>query len=364
MTIVVYGAAGWTGSLTARALDRAGLPIVLAGRDEAKLCEVSRRLPSSPPIRVASLDPAELDRALAGATTVVHCAGPYREVGEPVMNAALRARCHYFDASGEYGFLRDAHARYDRDARARGLIFCPGFAAKGALGDWGATAAAHELDHSALDEVAIAYAHGLREYLRPSAGSVLSAAGQDFLKQADDYDPDRSVARCFPFPPPFGRGWALLVPGAEDVSLPRHLPVSAVRSFLSLAPGSPVNELWARVCLAWLPVIPDISRLLERERAQLERALAEPRQEQERDGFMVSIEVTSRGRCVRMAIAARDAYAVTAAILAHGVGSLGTGPRSAGVVPPSILCDARDALASLSRAGALRVSRFVGDSAR
>lgn len=362
MTTVIYGATGWTGALVARALEQRGMPFILAGRDERQLERLRRSMRTQPEVRVAALDDARaLAAALSGARVVVSCVGPYLELGGPVLDAALRAGCHYFDASGEHGFLREAYDRYDGPARARGLTFCPGFAAKGALGDWGATAAAAVLPPATpIDEVAIAYAHGLREYFRPSAGSVLSAAGQGFLRPHDILEPHRTVARRFCFPPPFGSGQALLVPGAEDVSLPRHLRVSAVRSYLALAPGSAVNEAWALACVASLPWVPRFSEALLLARGPLTALLGTPREGRDRDTFAVAVEACGGGRRVRMGICTRDAYAVTADVIAHGVGVLRAAGGPAGVIPPSVLCDARTALRDLSRRGSLRVLRWKG----
>lgn len=364
MTTVVYGATGWTGTLVARALERRGQPLVLAGRDAAQLQRLRDALPSRPALRVAPLDdPTALASAFCGARVVVSCVGPYVDFGEPVLAAALRAGCHYLDASGEHGFLRGVHERYDAAARDRGLTFCPGLAAKGALGDWGATAAAATLPRAGpLDEVAIAYAHGLREYFRPSAGSVLSAAGQGFLRPHDLHDPRRSLARRFCFPPPFDRGYALLVPGAEDVSIPRHMRVGAVRSYLSLAPGSPANGPWALACAASLPWVPSLSAGLRLARGPLEAVLGTPREGRDRDTFAIAVEVHAAGRSVRMGIATRDAYVVTADIIAHGVAALLTHGAAPGVIAPSELCDARAALAALTRGGSLRVMQWKGDA--
>ena len=360
MSVAIYGATGWTGALVAQSLERRGVPLVLVGRDAAKLAAARAELQSSPETRVASIeDAASLSAALKGVDIVVNCAGPYDELGDPIIEAALRTRCHYFDASGEHSFLRRVYEQFDEQARRAEVTICAGFAAKGALGDWGASVLARELG-SPVDEVAIAYAHGLREYFRPSAGSVLSAAGQHFLKPIDQYDPNRPIARRFFFPPPFGAGYAVLVPGAEDVSVPRHLEKAAVRSYLSMAPGSPVNEPWARACVATLPWVPLFSETLKKSRAALEKVLRKPREGRDQDTFVVAVEVRRGDSVIQMGLSTRDAYAVTAEIIAHGVSHALSRRTPGGVIAPALFCDPRAALASLSRSGAIRVRRFVG----
>jgi short subunit dehydrogenase-like uncharacterized protein len=82
-------------------------------------------------LRVASIeDPASLDRALDGAEVVINCAGPFGETAPAVIEAALRARCHYLDVTGEALVTIETFARYadsELDASAcemRTLFWC------------------------------------------------------------------------------------------------------------------------------------------------------------------------------------------------------------------------------------------------
>lgn len=357
MKVCLFGASGWTGRLVLQAVGHLPLQIVLAGRDKAKLEQIAKSTTLPTSIRVADVSNASTVRAaLAGVDVVVNCAGPYVELGPPVLDAALAEGCHYFDVSGENSYLRTVYDLYDAPARARGLTFCPAFAAKGALGDWSAATAARRL-RSKVDDVAIAYAHGLREYFRPSAGSVLSAAGQHFFKQRDDHDPRQPVARRFHFPPPFGTGFALLVPGPEEISIRRNLPEATVRSFVSLAPGNAINEPWARWLSAWLPWIPMISESLRSQGAALGTLFATPRMASEEDTFVAAIEVRAGQEMVYMGIATRDAYLVTGQVVSIGLERLLRGGLPSGVVPPASLCDGSETLAELTRRGIIRFSQ-------
>ena len=85
MNIVLFGATGFTGALTAEYLARAGVTgWVLAGRNATKLSALRDRLGVEVPVRVADADdPASLRRAIEDATVVISTVGPYVRYGEP-----------------------------------------------------------------------------------------------------------------------------------------------------------------------------------------------------------------------------------------------------------------------------------------
>jgi short subunit dehydrogenase-like uncharacterized protein len=99
VTVMVYGATGRTGRLVAGELARAGVPVVLAGRDEARLKRVAGDVPGD--YRVADIE------SLAGVLdpqieVVVNVAGPFASTVGPVATAAARAGAHYVDLSNEW----------------------------------------------------------------------------------------------------------------------------------------------------------------------------------------------------------------------------------------------------------------------
>jgi short subunit dehydrogenase-like uncharacterized protein len=124
--VVLFGASGFVGKLTAEYLARAadGVRIALAGRSREKLERVRAGLgegASGWPLIVAECDDeralAEMaDRAAAIATTV----GPYRKFGMPLVQACARAGTHYADLTGEPLFMREVIDRFDAAARESG----------------------------------------------------------------------------------------------------------------------------------------------------------------------------------------------------------------------------------------------------
>ena len=124
MSWMLYGANGYSGELTARAAAAAGMAPVLGGRSRAALEALGRELKLE--TRVVALDsPAALARALEGVSLVLNCAGPFSATARPMIAACLAARAHYLDITGEVDVFELA-ASLDSQARAAGVVLCPG----------------------------------------------------------------------------------------------------------------------------------------------------------------------------------------------------------------------------------------------
>src|SRR3954467_14365637 len=94
--VLLYGAYGYTGRLTAELAAARGLDVVLAGRNERALAELSARIHL--PMRVIGLDDAgALTRALSDIACVVHMAGPFAMTSAPMLSACIATRTSYID---------------------------------------------------------------------------------------------------------------------------------------------------------------------------------------------------------------------------------------------------------------------------
>ncbi len=120
--IVVYGATGFVGRLTAEYLARAGGParIALAGRSPAKLEAVRATLgeaAQSWPILTVDADrPSTLDEMAARTRVVVTTVGPYSKYGLPLVAACAAAGTDYADLTGEAMFVRQSIDAYHKQA--------------------------------------------------------------------------------------------------------------------------------------------------------------------------------------------------------------------------------------------------------
>jgi short subunit dehydrogenase-like uncharacterized protein len=125
--IVVFGATGYTGRLTARACVDRGLRPVLAGRDPGKLQALSEEL-GGVEIAVADADRPETVRALVERGDVlISTVGPYGRYGEAAIAAAVESGAHYLDLSGEPPFIRRVFEEFGPAAEAANIVLLPSF---------------------------------------------------------------------------------------------------------------------------------------------------------------------------------------------------------------------------------------------
>src|SRR3954468_1061423 len=133
--IVLFGATGYTGRLTAEALVRAGARPVLAGRNRARLTELAEELlrqPGAGPtaLEVATADvtdPASVAALLASGDVLVSTVGPFVQLGEPAVQAAVSAQASYLDSTGEPPFVRSVFQTYGPQAADAGVGLLPAF---------------------------------------------------------------------------------------------------------------------------------------------------------------------------------------------------------------------------------------------
>jgi short subunit dehydrogenase-like uncharacterized protein len=124
--LVVYGATGFVGALTAAHVAGHAPPgtrIALAGRSREKLEAVRAGLPGAPDwplLEADATDPASLAELARATRVVATTVGPYAEHGLPLVEACARAGTHYADLTGEVLFVREAIDRYDALAQESG----------------------------------------------------------------------------------------------------------------------------------------------------------------------------------------------------------------------------------------------------
>lgn len=125
--VVVFGATGFTGALTAEYLAAhapAGLRWALAGRNAEKLAAVRSRLGAQwadLPVLTADVEDVASVRLVAEATRVViTTVGPYIKYGEPLVAACAAAGTDYVDLTGEPEFVDLMWLRHHEAAEASG----------------------------------------------------------------------------------------------------------------------------------------------------------------------------------------------------------------------------------------------------
>ncbi|MGI9019295.1 MAG: saccharopine dehydrogenase family protein [Solirubrobacterales bacterium] len=127
LDVVLFGATGFVGKLTAEYLARAApdeARIGLAGRSKEKLERVrgglGERAADWPLIVADSGDDAALASLASRTRAVATTVGPYRRYGVPLVEACASAGTHYADLTGESLFMQETIERFDAPARASG----------------------------------------------------------------------------------------------------------------------------------------------------------------------------------------------------------------------------------------------------
>ncbi|HMA33313.1 MAG TPA: saccharopine dehydrogenase NADP-binding domain-containing protein [Chloroflexia bacterium] len=347
--ILVFGATGYSGRMVVAELARQGQPIAIADRDRGRLDALYPELglPADVPCAVADvLQPASLPPLFAADVgAVINCAGPFTLLGEPVVAAAIAAGAHYLDLSGEPPYLARIVDRYAGPAQARGCAVIPACGVEYALANWVAALAARGLEP--VDHLWTAF--GLIGS-RPSKGTqrsffvALAQPGVGWRGgRRVPYPPGRTM-RWVTLPSPFGRRLALSSPLGELLTIPRHVQVTTMDSYLAL-PAAPALAL--RMLSPFLPVLaPGAGRVLE----PLTRN--PPPDYVERSQCAVVAQARSRHGRRRVVVQGRQVYRLAAAIVCWcAMQTLAPAFTAQGVLGPAEAFDPATALPALARYG-------------
>lgn len=173
--IVLYGVSGYTGKLIAESLHKRGIAFTAAGRNEerikAALELVSERVGGATinaEIAVVAHEEEALTALFKNAKIIANVTGPFAQIGETVVKAALAADCHYIDTTGEQDFMIAMKAAYSEAFAAKGLLLAP---ACSYMWTFGALAAEVCLETPGVDSLDLTY---LSERGVPSVASTQS----------------------------------------------------------------------------------------------------------------------------------------------------------------------------------------------
>lgn len=129
--VVLFGATGFTGGLTAEYLAAhapAGLRWAVAGRNEEKLAVLRDRYGVST-VKADVTDPGSIAAVARSAGVVASTVGPFIDYGEPVVAACADAGTAYLDLTGEPEFVDTMYLKYHRRASQTGarIVHAAGF---------------------------------------------------------------------------------------------------------------------------------------------------------------------------------------------------------------------------------------------
>jgi len=349
--ITIFGATGFTGQLTARALARANLPFRIAGRSAEKLAALSASLPGCPPWVVAdAAQSAPLPGLFQDTTLLINLAGPFTDLGERVIAQAAIRGVHYLDVTNELGYAFRART-YDQMARRSKAALVPACGFEVALADCAAQLAGSRLlagrQSSPLDEVNVVYdlkgqgasAGTRRSAVRSLATSWIAYRDGEWIGQI----PSGQVRRF---------AWldethhALNFPSCESVTVPAHTPTRRVDVWMANARGA---RFWAPLAI---PLFARLSRgILRRVVTGLAACGGLPTfgaLDADRHGsatFTIYVETRRAEKQSSLILKGHNPYALTAEILAYTARRL-TDPayRRSGLLSPAQAFGAQDLL--------------------
>ncbi len=323
--IALIGATGFTGSLVARELVRRGVPAIWIARSAERMDALAKDLAVDVERRVASPTDAEgLTRALAGCTVVIDTVGPFTDLGEPVVKAAIALGAHYIDTTGEQGFMRAMLDRHDAAAKAANVAVICACAYEYALGECVATLAAAEMDGSS--DVDVYYLVMGGSVSHGTAKSALHVAGEGGVRLENGVLVPEHLASGTVAVPGYDQPRTVVsVPGGEALHLARHTRVRSVRSWMGVPPAM-TRWLFASPLLGALALGP-VRRLVDH---LVDTRVREPSASQrEAARFIVLARARSGAREVTRRVDGRDPYATTAALTVEAATRLLAAPPKA-----------------------------------
>ncbi len=347
--ITLIGATGFTGTLIAHELKRLGCSARLAARDPARLERLLSDLEGDfETVLVDVSDSCTIPRAFEGSDVVINCAGPFTDLGLPVVSEAARRGVHYLDTTGEQDFIRRVFEEFDREARSTGAALVPACAFEYALGDAAAELAAEDLQP--CDEVEIAYAikgFGTSRGTRKSILKALGSHGFQYRNSALTHLPSSAIQREVDFPKT-GRRTVTSVPFGEAVMVPRHVTTRNVTTLMVLP--VPTAILAAASVLAPAILRSPLAGLVLR---GIDRGSFGPSIEERQKSEFEILCTARRGRQIRrVTVAGRDPYGLTATIAARIAALLHEGNvGNTGGITPSMVAGPMAILESTSAAG-------------
>jgi short subunit dehydrogenase-like uncharacterized protein len=224
--IVLFGATGYTGRLTAEALVRLGAAPVLAARNPNRLAALASELDLEH--AVADVERPETVKDLVGRGDVlVTTVGPFKRWGATAAGAAISQGAHYIDSTGEPPFIREVFERYGPAASragsgmltAFGYDWVPGNLAGGlALRDAGKEAARVDVGYFMTGTVRDGMSGGTR------ASLVGVIAEPSFAWRDGRVVTERGARRMREFDVNGKRRPAVSVGASENFALPRVAP--------------------------------------------------------------------------------------------------------------------------------------------
>jgi short subunit dehydrogenase-like uncharacterized protein len=356
--IVLYGATGYIGGLTARAMVAGGTRPVLAGRNRDRLAALAASLSQEGGAKLetavagAAAGPGGLRELIGAGDVLVSTAGPFVKVGRPVVEAAVDAGAIYLDSSGEPPFIRQVFEDFGPRAERTGAVLLTAFGYDYVPGNL-AGALALQAAGPAAARVRVGYfvrgdiRRGTSAGTRASVASVLLAPGYAF--RGGQIVTERTAAHVASFEIDGTRRQGFSIGSSEHFALPRlraptvradeipaQAPLTDVGVYLGWLGGATWLAHYGTAVVAPLERLPPARRALDEVARRIQRSRAGPRQGESIRSDVVAVAADARGRkLATVHLTGGDPYSFTAPMLAWAAGKAAAdGVQPAGALGP------------------------------
>ncbi|MFE7743063.1 saccharopine dehydrogenase family protein [Nocardia sp. NPDC057455] len=332
--IVLFGATGYTGRLTAEALVARGIAPVLAARNAVELEKLAADLGGVETAVADVTEPGSVRALLNRGDVLVTTVGPFLRYGAPALDAAVAAGAHYFDSTGEGPFIRKVFDR-DEEARKAGVGLLTAFGFDYVPGNLAAGLALREAPEAVRADIGYFIAGpGTSGGTRASMAGMLFESG--FALRGGRIVPERTGSRIRTFDVVGRSRTGVSIPGSEHLALSRAYPrLREADVFLGLPPAAARAMQAGSFVTGAVARVEPVKRLAE---GALERVVKGSTGGPGREArgrtrsWAVAEALDGTGRVLAsVTLAGVDPYDFTAAILAWGAqtaldgGLLGTG---------------------------------------
>jgi short subunit dehydrogenase-like uncharacterized protein len=233
--IVLYGATGYTGRLTAEALVARGAKPLLAGRSAERLSGLAAELGGGLETAVAdTANPGSVRALVEPGDVIVSTVGPFARYGDAAVEAAIAAGAMYLDSTGEPAFIRRVFERYGAEAERAGASLVTAFGYDWVPGNLAGALALRDAGPEAT-RIDIGYFTfgGLGGMSGGTRASLMGAMLEPAFVWRRGIRTERGAARVRSFDVGGKRQAAISVGSSEHFTLPRlHPGLAEVNTYL------------------------------------------------------------------------------------------------------------------------------------
>lgn len=340
--VLLFGATGYTGALTAAALGRRGADFVVAGRNLEKLAAVAARTGAADARKADVGDVDGLVRALGDVKAMITTVGPFEQLGDTAAEAAVTAGVHYVDSTGESSFINRLVSNYGARAEDVGIVMAPAMGFDEVPADVAATLAVEQMPGA---DLVLTYAMPKRAStgtIRTLTRNIATRDGRWLSGGQPLTVGTASKQRWAPMPEPLGPKLSVAFPFAIGELAPTHLDLTSLELY------GIVSRAQAGAMRASLPVVklllrtPPVQGVINTVLNRMPDGPGEAARN--RDRWSILAEARSGERWRNVSLSGVDVYGLTAETLAAGALKLARDGHDAGGVMAPVPAVGRDTL--------------------